>query len=81
MPHTRICDGVILVVWLSVRTKVPALLPDLSRYSVPETLSIQPRVVWKAVLDATSLLLAFALVQAAHALQLAGVIAPWVRLP
>jgi hypothetical protein len=33
------------------------------------------------VLDAASLLLAFALVQAAHALQLAGVIAPWVRLP
>jgi protein-S-isoprenylcysteine O-methyltransferase Ste14 len=63
------------------RAQVPALLPDLSRYSVPETLSIQPRVVWKAVLDAASLLLAFALVQAAHALQLAGVIAPWVRLP
>jgi protein-S-isoprenylcysteine O-methyltransferase Ste14 len=63
------------------RAEVPALLPDVSRYSVPATLLIQPRLVWKAVLDAASLLLAFALVQSAHALQLAGVIAPLIRLP
>jgi len=63
------------------RAQVPALLPDLSRYSVPETLVIQPRVVWKAVIDAGSLLLAFALVQAAHLLQHAGAIATWLRLP
>jgi protein-S-isoprenylcysteine O-methyltransferase Ste14 len=63
------------------RAQVPALLPDVSRYSVPETLVIQPRVVWKAVIDAGSLLLAFALVQAAHVLQHSGAIAPWMRLP
>jgi protein-S-isoprenylcysteine O-methyltransferase Ste14 len=63
------------------REQVPALIPDDSRYSVPDLLEIRPRVVWKAVLDAASLLLALALVQAAHALQQAGVIAPWWRLP
>jgi protein-S-isoprenylcysteine O-methyltransferase Ste14 len=63
------------------REQVPALIPDGSRYSVPELLEIQPRVVWKAALDAGSLLLALALVQAAHQLQLAGAIAPWWRLP
>lgn len=63
------------------RVDVPALLPDFSRYSVPASLEIQPRVAWKAVLDAGSLLLAFAALQAAHVLQHAGAIAPWLRLP
>ncbi|MGB7739192.1 MAG: methyltransferase [Steroidobacteraceae bacterium] len=63
------------------REQVPALIPDWSRYSVPESMEIQPRVLWKALLDAGSLLLALALVQAAHLLQHAGVIAPWWRLP
>ena len=63
------------------REQVPALIPDWSRYSVPELLEIQPRVVWKAVLDAGSLMLALALVQAAHLLQHAGAITPWWRLP
>jgi protein-S-isoprenylcysteine O-methyltransferase Ste14 len=63
------------------REQVPALLPDWSRYSIPELMEIQPRVVWKAALDAGSLLLALALVQAAHLLQHAGAIAPWWRLP
>jgi protein-S-isoprenylcysteine O-methyltransferase Ste14 len=63
------------------RDQVPALIPDWTRYSVPELLEIQPRVVWKAVVDAGSLLLALALVQAAHLLQHAGSIAPWWRLP
>lgn len=63
------------------RDEVPALLPDWSRYTVPEFLEIQPRVVWKAVVDAGSLLLALALVQAAHVWQHAGTIAPLWRLP
>jgi hypothetical protein len=63
------------------RERVSALLPDWSRYSVPELLEIQPRVVWKAVVDAGSLLLALALMQAAHVLQHAGTIAPLWRLP
>jgi hypothetical protein len=63
------------------REQVPALIPDWSRYSVPQLREIQPRVVWKAVLDAGSLLLALALMQAAHLLQHAGAITPWWRLP
>lgn len=63
------------------REQVPALVPDWSRYSVPELMEIQPRVVWKAAVDASSLLLALALVQAAHLLQHTGAIAPWWRLP
>ncbi|MDH4167520.1 MAG: isoprenylcysteine carboxylmethyltransferase family protein [Gammaproteobacteria bacterium] len=63
------------------RAQVPALVPAWSRYAVPAWMEIQPRVVWKAVLDAGSLLLALALVQAAHVLQHAGAIAPWWRLP
>ena len=63
------------------RAAVPALLPDFSKYRVPDTLEIRPRVVWKAVLDAGTLLLAFAAIQAAHVLQVAGVTATWLRLP
>lgn len=63
------------------REQVPALMPDWSRYCVPELLEIQPRVVWKAVVDAGSLLLALALVEAAHVLQHAAAFAPWWRLP
>ncbi len=63
------------------REQVPALIPHGLRHSVPELLEIQPRVVWKAVLDAGSLLLALALVQAAHLLQHSGAITAWWRLP
>jgi protein-S-isoprenylcysteine O-methyltransferase Ste14 len=63
------------------RDQVPALIPDWTRYAVPELLEIRPRVVWKAALDAGSLLLALALVQAAHLLQHAGLLTPLWRLP
>jgi protein-S-isoprenylcysteine O-methyltransferase Ste14 len=63
------------------REQVPALVPDWSRYAVPELMEIQPRLVWKAAVDAGSLLLALALVQMAHLLQHTGAIAPWWRLP
>ena len=63
------------------RAQVPALIPDWSRYAVPTLMEIQPRVAWKAVVDAGSLLLALALVQAAHVLQHVGATAPWWRLP
>jgi protein-S-isoprenylcysteine O-methyltransferase Ste14 len=66
---------------LRYREAVPSLLPDFSKYRVPETLEIRPRVVWKAVLDAGTLLLAFAAIQVAHVLQVAGVTATWLRLP
>jgi protein-S-isoprenylcysteine O-methyltransferase Ste14 len=62
------------------RASVPALLPDWSKYEVPGTLEIQPKVAWKAFLDAASLLLAFALVDLAHVLQVAGVTPTLLRL-
>jgi protein-S-isoprenylcysteine O-methyltransferase Ste14 len=63
------------------QSQVPALWPDFARCRVPDMARIRPRLVWKAVLDAGSLLLAFALVQAAHALQSSGVTPAWLRLP
>jgi protein-S-isoprenylcysteine O-methyltransferase Ste14 len=63
------------------RDKVPALLPRLSLYSVPETLEVRPRVLWKAFLDAGSPLPAYGLIQAAHAAQVAGVTPALLRLP
>ncbi len=63
------------------RASVPALWPDRSQYVVPAALEIRPPVVWKAFLDAGSLLLAFALVDVAHLLQRAGSWPPWFVLP
>ena len=63
------------------RAEVPALVPDLSRYAVPESIEVRPRVYWKAVLDAGSLLLAFAAVQVAHVLQHTTDTTAWLRLP
>jgi len=47
----------------------------------PETLEIRPRVLWKAFLDAGSLLGLYALLRAADALQRAGVTPTWLTLP
>jgi protein-S-isoprenylcysteine O-methyltransferase Ste14 len=62
------------------RASVPALLPRWSRYAVPASLEIRPPVAWKAFLDAATLLLAFALVDLAHVLQVAGVTPSLLRL-
>jgi protein-S-isoprenylcysteine O-methyltransferase Ste14 len=63
------------------QSTVPALWPDWSRYAVPEVATIRPRVVWKAVLDAGTLLLAYTLLQFAHTLQVAGVTPALLQLP
>jgi protein-S-isoprenylcysteine O-methyltransferase Ste14 len=60
---------------------VRAFLPRPSRYSVPESLEVQPRVLWKAFLDAGSLLGLWALLMLADALQLAGRMPTWLTLP
>ena len=60
---------------------VPSLWPAWSKYSVPATLEIRPPIVWKAVLDAASLLLAFGLVHGAHQLQQTGATPTWFSLP
>ena len=63
------------------RRSVPRFWPRRSAYQVPERLEIRPRVLWKAFLDAGSLLGYYALLVLADALQLAGVTPTWLWLP
>jgi protein-S-isoprenylcysteine O-methyltransferase Ste14 len=63
------------------RREVRAFLPRRVEGAVPETLEIRPRVLWKAFLDAGSLLRLYALLHAADALQQAGVTPTWLTLP
>jgi protein-S-isoprenylcysteine O-methyltransferase Ste14 len=63
------------------RRGVRAFWPRGSTYQVPERLEIRPRVLWKAFLDAGSLLGYYALLVLADALQLAGVTPTWLALP
>lgn len=63
------------------QASIPALVPRMSRYVVPETLQVQPRVLWKAFVDAGSLLLAYALITVAHLLQTSGATPALLRLP
>jgi protein-S-isoprenylcysteine O-methyltransferase Ste14 len=60
---------------------VRALLPHWSRYEVPESLEIRPRLLWKAFLDAGSLVGFWMLLVLADALQAAGVTPTWLHLP
>jgi protein-S-isoprenylcysteine O-methyltransferase Ste14 len=59
----------------------PAFWPRLSRYFVPETLEVRPRVFWKAYLDAGTLIGVYVLIRAADALQAAGITPTLLRLP
>lgn len=63
------------------RRSVPAFWPRWSAYRVPEQLEVRPHVLWKAFLDAGSLLGYYALLVLADALQLAGVTPTWLALP
>jgi protein-S-isoprenylcysteine O-methyltransferase Ste14 len=60
--------------------EVHSLLPRWSAYVVPESLGIRPRVLWKAFLDAGSLLGFYALLGFADALQQHGVTPTWLTL-
>jgi protein-S-isoprenylcysteine O-methyltransferase Ste14 len=63
------------------RRRVRPFWPRGSTYEVPERLEIRPRVLWKAFLDAGSLLVYYALLVLADALQRAGVTPTWLSLP
>lgn len=63
------------------RREVPGFLPARLRYQVPESLEIQPRVLWKAFLDAGSLLGYYVLLRIADYLQVAGLAPTWFTLP
>jgi protein-S-isoprenylcysteine O-methyltransferase Ste14 len=60
---------------------VRAFVPRPERYSVPESLEVRPRVLWKAFLDAGSLLGLWALLMLVDGLQLAGHTPTWLTLP
>lgn len=61
-------------------SEVHAFAPRWSAYVVPESLEIRPRVLWKAFLDAGSLLGFYALLRIADALQQHGVTPTWLTL-
>jgi protein-S-isoprenylcysteine O-methyltransferase Ste14 len=63
------------------RRTVPAFLPRWSSLETPETLEIRPRVLWKAFLDAGSLLGFYALLRAADALHASGLSPSLLALP
>jgi protein-S-isoprenylcysteine O-methyltransferase Ste14 len=63
------------------RRELRALLPRWSRYRVPEALEVRPRVLWKAFVDAGSLLGLYLLIRGAHAAQQAGLTPTWLTLP
>jgi protein-S-isoprenylcysteine O-methyltransferase Ste14 len=59
---------------------VRALRPRWSAYAVPDSLEIRPRILWKAFMDAGSLLGFYALLRFADALQQHGVTPTWLTL-
>jgi protein-S-isoprenylcysteine O-methyltransferase Ste14 len=61
--------------------EVPAFWPDFSRYTVPETVAVQPQVLWKAFLDAGSILGVYGLIVLADVLQLHGLTPTVMHLP
>jgi protein-S-isoprenylcysteine O-methyltransferase Ste14 len=61
--------------------EVRAFLPRWSAYDVPDALEVRPRVLWKAFVDAGSLLGSWMLLILADALQLAGRTSTWISLP
>lgn len=63
------------------RSEVPALWPDFSRYTVPESVEVRPRVLWQAFLDAGSILGACLLVVLADVLQVRGITPALLTLP
>jgi protein-S-isoprenylcysteine O-methyltransferase Ste14 len=63
------------------RATTPACVPRVSAYDVPESLDVRPRILWKAFLDAGSVLGYYALLQLSDALQRAGLTPMWITLP
>lgn len=62
-------------------SQVRAFLPRWSAYEVPDRLEVRPRILWKAFLDAGSLLGLWMLLVAADGLQRTGLTPTWITLP
>jgi hypothetical protein len=61
--------------------EVNAFLPRWSAYAVPEAIEVRPRVLWKAFLDAGTLLGYWVLLILADAVQRAALTPTWATLP
>lgn len=61
--------------------EVNAFRPRWSAYTVPEAIEVRPRVLWKAFLDAGTLLGYWILLVLADALQRAALTPTWTTLP
>ena len=61
--------------------EVRAFLPRWSACEVPDAIEVRPRILWKAFLDAGSLLGLWMLLVAADGLQRAGCTPEWITLP
>lgn len=60
---------------------VRGFLPRWSAYTLPDALEVRPRVLWKAFLDAGTLLGYWALLVVADSLQRAAITPTWFELP
>jgi len=60
---------------------VRGFLPRWSAYALPDALEVRPRVLWKAFLDAGTLLGYWALLVVADSLQRAAITPTWFELP
>lgn len=63
------------------RNEVPAVMPNLSSYRVPPLYETRPQVLWKAIVDAASLLGAYLLIRLADLMQATGVTPALLTLP
>ena len=63
------------------RRAVPSFWPSSDSYRVPESIEIRPRVLWKAFLDAGTLVGLYVLLRLADLAQLAGFTPTWLSLP
>jgi protein-S-isoprenylcysteine O-methyltransferase Ste14 len=63
------------------RRTVPSFWPSTGSYRVPESIEVRPRVLWKAFLDAGTLIGLYVLLRLADLAQSSGVTPTWLSLP
>jgi protein-S-isoprenylcysteine O-methyltransferase Ste14 len=67
--------------WRGYRNTVPAFWPALSMDHLPDIVTVQPRIYWRAFLDAASFLTLWLCVILLEDLRAVGAWASWFRLP
>ncbi|HRX88476.1 MAG TPA: isoprenylcysteine carboxylmethyltransferase family protein [Steroidobacteraceae bacterium] len=67
--------------WPAYRAGTSAWWPRIGAYRLPERLSVQPGIYWKAFLDAGAMLVLLALVDTAATLRIAAITPQWLPTP